>query len=131
MESDWKVDWSSADGEFRLTISDPADGRTWAASGPDLFDAFAEIRRHLERVGIRICVNGARVDAYPSGSSREMSGGQMVYLLPKLSLFGKMVRLAGLRRNELVYIFSPAPCHLVGSVDEQDAYFERWMNDDL
>jgi hypothetical protein len=131
VQAEWEVEWKYSNEEFSLAVSKYGGGLIRTARGPDLFDAFCEIRRDLEGDGVRICVSGARIDAYPSGMTRDMGGGQMVYLLRRRSVIGKLLRLPYLRPNKRVYIFSPAPCHLVGTVDEQRSFFERWMNHDL
>lgn len=127
--SAWEVAWDYEGEDFALTLSEPGGGKNWSAQGPDLFDAFCDIRRRLEREGVKICVSGARVDAYPSGMSREMGGGQMVYLW-KSGRFRSLLQ-ALISRPKLVYIFSPAPCDLVGTVDEQKSYFDRWVSGEL
>ena len=123
VQAEWEVEWKYGNEEFSLAVSKYGGGLIRTARGPDLFDAFCEIRRDLEGEGVRICVSGARIDAYPSGMAREMGGGQMVYLLRRPSMIGKLIRLPYLRPRKLVYIFSPAPCHLVATVDEQEVLF--------
>lgn len=130
-ESDWTVETTLNEGEFQLSISDPASGKSWTSAGHDLFNCFVDIRRQVEPAGVRFCVNGARINAYPSGMSRDMGGGQMLYILPRFNIFRKIIWIIGFRRRKLVYIFSPAPCHLVGSVDEQRAYYDDLMSSTL
>lgn len=126
-EYDWTAETDLDAGEFQLSISEPRTGRSWNSAGPDLFDCFNEIRRQVEPSGIRFCVNGARIDAHPSSMSRQMGGGQILYVLPKPSLGRKIIWIAGWTRRKKVYIFSPAPRHLVGSVDQQEEYFDKWI----
>lgn len=128
-ESNWTAETELNEGEFQLSISEPGTDRTWTSAGPDLFDCFNEIRRQVEPSGIRFCVSGARIDAYPSGMSREMGGGQILYILPKPNLARKLIWIAGWRRRKKVYIFSPAPCSLVGSVDQQEEYFDKQIRE--
>ena len=123
----WQITWQELNGEFRLTPSEPGTERTWSALGPDLFDALCDLRRQLESTGIRICVSGARTDAYPSGMSRDMGGGRMVYLLHRPGRLRRLLRLPAWRPGKLVDLFSSAPCGLVGSVDEQRNYYEKWV----
>lgn len=127
--SQWELSWGYSDEEYTLTVSDPVSNRSWSARRPDVFDAFCEIRRQLEPEGIRICVSGARVDVYPSGMSREMGGGHMAYVYRKPNILRRLLLwIPSVAPYKLVYIFSPAPCDLVVSVDEQESYFDRWMN---
>lgn len=82
----------------------------YRAEGVDLFDAFMQVRRQLEADGRIPCVAGARLDVYPSGMSRQMSGGRQAY-----------VHVRGRRpdRDDVVDIFEPAdPAH-VGTVEQQ------------
>ena len=56
---------------------------------------------------------------HPSGMARDMGGGMGVYVLSARP---------GLRRRlPLVGTFEPAPKESVGTVDDQDAYYRRWL----
>jgi hypothetical protein len=52
---------------------------SYSAAGYDLFDALTTLRRSLESDGWLICCAGASRDVYPSGMSRQMSGGRAAY----------------------------------------------------
>ncbi|HEX9515312.1 MAG TPA: hypothetical protein VF940_03955, partial [Streptosporangiaceae bacterium] len=86
------------------------------------------LRLELESAGVRLCVAGARTDVYPSGMSRESGLAQVAYILYRHRFIWRMpiLRRYG-RRLKPVDIFSSTPCNLVGSVSEQRAYFERWV----
>lgn len=90
--------------------------RTFYAN--DLFDCLCELRIFLEKNGFLILCNGARVDAYPSTMSREMSGGRKVYILK----IGEKANL-----ESLVHIFAEAPRDKVGTVNEQADYYKRFI----
>lgn len=77
-EEQWLLSFRSA-ARLDLEISAP-DGRIRRASGTDLFTALQSARRELEGEGIRLCCNGARVNARPSSRTSE-SGGWVVYLI--------------------------------------------------
>lgn len=62
-----------------LTATFP-DGRRIAADGEDLFGALLNLRRQLDRDGIRIGVAGALARVWPSGMSSQMSNGRIAYL---------------------------------------------------
>jgi hypothetical protein len=91
----------------------------YQARETDLFECLRTIRRELEPSDVRLCCNGARVDAWASGMARDMGGGKEAYIL-------HMSRRA--QPSDLVSIFDPAPVETVGTVDEQEAYAHRWMD---
>ncbi|WP_067885433.1 hypothetical protein [Actinomadura chibensis] len=125
--SDWSVSASEKGPPWRLTLR-ADDGREWEAEADDLFAAFQEIRRTTDAEGIKLCVNGARRDAHPSGMSRDMGGGRMLYHLP--SRRGARILLSLFKRpnpRNTLYIFDPAPCDSVVSVEEQVRYFSEWV----
>lgn len=103
----------------RLSIEAPEVDLSLQADGPDLFAALQQLRKTLEPLGWVPLCNGARVDCYPSGMARDMGGGMDVYVLSAR----RFLR----RRPPLVGTFDPAPKETVGSVDDQDAYFRRWL----
>ena len=106
-------------GTVRLTIEAPDVDLALQADGPDLFAALQQLRRSLELLGWVPLCNGARVDCYPSGMARDMGGGASVYVLSaKPGLH---------RRLPLVGTFDPAPKESVGTVEDQDEYFRRWL----
>lgn len=86
--------------------------------GDDLFDALVAVRRELEPQGWFLAVQGARLDAYPSGMCRDMGGGARLYALR----LGEQARQA-----DLVDTFGDTDPEYVGRVDEQRAYFDRWL----
>ncbi|URM99439.1 hypothetical protein LUW76_36825 [Actinomadura madurae] len=129
-QATWKVIASEEGPPWRLTLQD-GNGREWSAEADDLFAAFQEIRRSTDGEGIKLCVNGARRDAHPSGMSRDMGGGRMLYVLPaRRGLRVLLVLLRRRRFRSMVYIFDPAPCEAVVSVDEQVRYFKDWVGSD-
>jgi len=87
-------------------------------AGADLFDALVELRKTLEKIGIQLLCAGARRDVYPSGMSRDMSGGRKAYVT---SLGRPALRTA------LLDIFDSADYELVGSVAEQQMFHEKWV----
>lgn len=84
----------------------------------DLFECLCELRRFLEARDWRILCNGARLDAYPSAMSRQMGGGARLYPLR----MGEHPK-----RNEILKIFDKTQIDKVGTVDEQRAYYEKWV----
>ncbi len=82
----------------------------------DAFEAFRQIRRTLDPSGWRVAVAGARRDASSSGMQRDMLNGLAVYL---------HVEPPGAKLPSAA-TFDPAPPETVGTVEEQDAFLERW-----
>jgi hypothetical protein len=105
---------------YRPALSGLCDGsgRTWKATGPDAFDALMNLRLEAEPVGVQICCNGARRNAWSSGMQRDMAVGFSTYLL-RLGEHGQ--------RPESVPTLEPAPAAEVGTVDEQLAFHQQWL----
>jgi hypothetical protein len=88
------------------------------AHGEDLFDCLVNLRSDLDKEGVRILCNGARLDTYPSAMSREMSGGKKVYLLRK----GEPAN-----PKDLVNTFDEAPIEKIASVVDQRENYLEWI----
>jgi hypothetical protein len=101
-----------------LSLAAPDLDLMLEAQGRDLFDALQHVRRLLEPLGWYPLCNGARVDCYPSGMARDMGGAHAVHEL-KIGQAG---------RPPLVGLFEPAQADKVGTVAEQDAYYQRWID---
>jgi hypothetical protein len=104
------------DGGFFLSLESPAT-EVWDARGWNAWDAMRTLRAMVEPLGYRLCCNGARRDAYVSRMLISMADGELVYLLH---------RWRSPRRRDLVGIFSYAPPEKIGTIADQDRYFERW-----
>jgi hypothetical protein len=112
--------------EVRFRAGDPSevrvrlpDGHSAHGEGSDLFDALLAARRGLETHGYLLGCNGARRDVYPSAMLQQTSQGRRAYVLSSPP---------GGRRLPAVDVFAPAPdLSLVVTVDEQRAWFQRWM----
>lgn len=115
-ERQWPLTTSRRGRDWLLTITSP-DGTSWAAEGPDLFKALRALRRILDPLGIRLGVNGARRDAWASGMQCDMGEGCVVYLLVE----GQ----AG--RPEQVSTLGSTSISQVGTVDDQDQQYARWL----
>ena len=115
-EQQWPLTTSRRGRDWLITITSP-DGTSWAAEGPDLFNALRALRCILDPLGIRLGVNGARRDAWASGMQCDMGEGCVVYLLVE----GQ----AG--RPEQVSTLGDTSISHVGTVDDQDQQYERWL----
>jgi hypothetical protein len=94
-------------------------GLDMTAEDRDLYECLRSIRLGLEESGVRICCNGARIDAYPSRLNREMGGAQKV----QIRVMGRAAM-----KSDQVGIFDPAPIDSIGSVDQQNGYYREWLN---
>ncbi|WP_344117673.1 hypothetical protein [Streptomyces blastmyceticus] len=92
------------------------DGWAWSADGDDIFEAMSRIRLQIEPLGYQLLCNGARIDAFPSGMSRDMWGGRVLYILKP----GR----AAYRR---VSIFDRAEPASVGTVAAQQGFYDSWL----
>jgi len=115
-EQQWPLTTSRRGRDWLITITS-SDGTSWAAGGPDLFKALRALRRILDPLGIRLGVNGARRDAWASGMQCDMGEGRVVYLLVE----GQ----AG--RPEQVSTLGNTSISHVGTVDDQDQQYARWL----
>jgi hypothetical protein len=87
-------------------------------SDSDFFNCLCQIRLELEKKGIKILCNGARVDVWPSGMMRDMSNGILAYIM-KMGLQSKV--------EDRVNIFEPAKPEEIGTVHEQSEYAKNWF----
>ena len=84
----------------------------YSVVGDDLFESLGNLRRLLEVEDRVLCVEGARGDVFPSGMSRQMSGGRWAYRLVQGRRPGP---------EDLVDIFDPTCCDEVVAVRDQIA----------
>jgi hypothetical protein len=102
---------------YRLTLLAP-DGREWSTERADIFEYLLALRDQVEPLGLRLCCNGARRDAWASGMQRDMGMGTWVYLLTDVD--------PG-QRPPQVRTLDPAPAESVVSVQEQRAWHADWL----
>lgn len=110
--------WSltcTRNGGWHVTI-EADDGRVWDASGVSLVAALRDLRLDLESLQLRLCINAARPDAHVSGMIGDMYGEEIVYLLASMS-GGRPIAAP---------ILGFAPCSVVGTVEEQVRFFDRY-----
>jgi len=90
-----------------LSTSSLRDFHGWSW---DFFEALRQVRRDLDLLGALVLVNGARVDAWPSGLQSSMHLARGVYLFAPQADQGQ------------VRLLDPAEPSQVGTVAEQDSY---------
>src|SRR5438445_3727542 len=108
---------SAQQGGYRLELAAPEVG-TRAADASDAFECLCLLRKQLDREGIRLCCNGARLNVWPSGMARDMGGGLKAYVL-------QIGRRASI--DDLVDIFESAPIEDIATVEEQRRFAEKWL----
>jgi len=84
--------------------------------GEDLFEALIGLRIALERMGCRLLCAGARADVYPSGMARDLGSARKAYILR-----------IGFPGVDLIDIFTSAAPELIGTVEEQQKFYDKWM----
>lgn len=90
-------------------------GATFGATGVDLFDCLKKIRIETDLLGVRLCCNGARRNARPSGYSSSL-GAFAVY---------KLHRWRSALPGDLVDVFEYAPPRKIATVSEQEKYWDK------
>jgi hypothetical protein len=111
-----RIAWSWEGDHHRVVLDGPT-GRI-EADGRDFFDALAAVRRQLEPHGWYIAVQGARRDTFPSGMLRD-TGARRVYVLEPGRPW---------RREHMVRTFDDADPADLGTVAEQEEFYERWLD---
>lgn len=102
-----------------LSIELILDAQSYKAEGSDLFEALIRIRELLLPMQYSLLVAGARVNARPSGMSRQMSQGRRVYLLE----IGKPSDPL-----TLCDLFSPATIDQIATPADQDIFYNACLN---
>jgi hypothetical protein len=117
-------------GEFRIWDESPGNadevllelhfaGRVLTAhSDSGFFDALCEIRRALEADGFRPVCYGADRVVYPSPMIRSMGNGEKAYRLTT----GRQAK-----KEDLVSIFESDLQIVPVSVEEQEDFYEKWI----
>jgi hypothetical protein len=84
----------------------------------DFFEALIALRHELAQSGQKVLCAGARRDVFPSGMSRSMGLARKAYRM-RLGVATKM--------DDLVDIFSFAGAESIGTVEEQELFFQQWV----
>jgi hypothetical protein len=113
--TNWALDHSSSAGRHVVTLRSDS-GQEFAGESWHVFDCLRLLREQLEPLGLRVCVNGSRRDAYESGMAADMSEGFVVELMSDEH---------GIPPMAPTYGFAP-PKQVVTLAEQADA-FEEWM----
>lgn len=112
----YQMDYARVENDWRLDVSGPVVGSI-RVRDTDVFACLVQLREMLEPAGVRLLCAGARRDVYPSGMSREMSGGVRAYR----HVVGRHAR-----HGDLVGIFDPAEPDDAATVAEQRRFHAEW-----
>lgn len=90
----------------------------YETNGIDIFECVNHLRDFLSTKACLLLCCGARRDCYPSGMSRQMSKGTVLYRLRDSCHPTK---------DDIVHIFDYADPDIIASVKEQRSYYESWI----
>lgn len=108
---------SSTPPNCRLAFRSSRRGAS-AFENSDFFECLVDLRRVIEREGGKVLCHGARRDVFPSPMQRRTAGGLKAY----------QQRLgAKAQEQDQVDTFGESEADLIGSVDEQRAHNEAWL----
>lgn len=117
VEETWNLDVRPIpDRKIELSLRSLSD-ETWEAVGNDVFGTLMQLRETMEPLGVLICCNGARINAWSSGMQRDMGEGKCVYLLSTTDRASKPPVVATLGAAD--------PSEIV-LVADQRAWYEAW-----
>lgn len=101
---------------YRLTLRGGGED-TWTADEWEVFEGLFSLRRQVEPLGVFLCCNGCRRNAWASGMDRDMGRGWTLYLLRE-GLQASLDDRAG--------TFDAAPCDEVVSLADQIDWYGAW-----
>ena len=101
--------------EIKLKIE--IERTIYSSKSDNIFDSVVELRKKLELNNIYLLCNASVINVYPSGMQKEF-GGTKAYKLQ----MGKQATL-----SDVVDIFDYDNGLKIGSVKEQEEFFESWI----
>ena len=101
--------------EIKLKIE--IERTIYSSKSDNIFDSVVELRKKLELKNIYLLCNASVINVYPSGMQKEF-GGTKAYKLQ----MGKQATL-----SDVVDIFDYDSELKIGSVKEQEEFFESWL----
>ena len=110
-----KLFLSEIEDEINLKIE--IERAIYFSKSDNIFDSVVELRKKLELNNIYLLCNASAINVYPSGMQKEF-GGTKAYKL-------QMVKQATL--SDVVDIFDYDSELKIGSVKEQEEFFESWI----
>ena len=110
-----KLFLSEIEDEINLKIE--IERTIYFSKSGNIFDSIVELRKKLELNNIYLLCNVSAINVYPSGMQKEF-GGTKAYKL-------QMAKQATL--NDVVDIFDYDNGLKIGSVKEQEEFYENWI----
>ena len=110
-----KLFLSEIEDEINLKIE--IERTIYFSKSDNIFDSIVELRKKLELNNIYLLCNASVINVYPSGMQKEF-GGTKAYKLQ----MGKQATL-----SDVVDIFDYDSELKIGSVKEQEEFFESWI----
>ena len=111
-----KLFLSEIEDEINLKIE--IERTIYFSKSGNIFDSIVELRKKLELKNIYLLCNASVINVYPSGMQKEF-GGTKAYKLQ----MGKQATL-----NDVVDIFDYDSELKIGSVKEQEEFYENWLD---
>ena len=103
--------------EDGINLKIEIENMVYFSKSDNIFDSVVELRKKLELNNIYLLCNASVINVYPSGMQKEF-GGTKAYKLQ----MGKQAVLA-----DVVDIFDYDSELKIGSVKEQEEFFESWI----
>ena len=103
--------------EDEINLKIEIENMVYFSKSDNIFDSVVELRKKLELKNIYLLCNASVINVYPSGMQKEF-GGTKAYKLQ----MGKQATL-----SDVVDIFDYDSELRIGSVKEQEEFFESWI----
>ena len=103
--------------EDEINLKIEIENMVYFSNSDNIFDSVVELRKKLELKNIYLLCNASVINVYPSGMQKEF-GGTKAYKLQ----MGKQATL-----SDVVDIFDYDSELKIGSVKEQEEFFESWI----
>ena len=103
--------------EDEINLKIEIENMVYFSKSDNIFDSVIELRKKLELKNIYLLCNASVINVYPSGMQKEF-GGTKAYKLQ----MGKQATL-----SDVVDIFDYDSELKIGSVKEQEEFFESWI----
>ena len=103
--------------EDEINLKIEIENMVYFSKSDNIFDSVVELRKKLELKNIYLLCNASVINVYPSGMQKEF-GGTKAYKLQ----MGKQATL-----SDVVDIFDYDSELKIGSVKEQEEFFESWI----